>query len=349
MIIHLETETRLIGARFRCNVSCTYRRKLARASKFRSCFRLAYAIIINMNTVNDFARGTEKLVNPMDVGTTHHLQKKLSRLPVFIQRIIITSAAKKASKMGFVVEPYAFFLFYEIDNPDKIQYLLPDGFIPAKSSVFAGDTAKYYGIASIFRLHTSAFWGARSEFYAVSRNTKTGLLSWVILDYSSDTISYDKKHGLRSPDADYSVVTTTCEGKFIGEIKSNTGHIISCEADLAHHQMRALDESLWIDGNTSIAYGKEIGGGDGGLFSLTFLPAEMKEAWEIPLRSITHEKVTWFKDVLGGKLDKAACFPFSQHMLSDSPGTKTHYGSKTSLEKAASSVDFSKLKTFSQK
>ena len=48
----------------------------------------------------------------------------------------------------------------------------------------------------MFRIHTSVFWGARVEFYLVAENTKTGLLSWVMMDYISDTISYDEKHGL---------------------------------------------------------------------------------------------------------------------------------------------------------
>ena len=300
--------------------------------------------------VLEYAKGVEKMVNPMDVGTTHHMQKKLSRLPTFIQRKIVTAAAKSATKMGFVVEPYAFFLFYELGDPAKVMKYLPDGFEPVECSIFDGDKPKFYGNATIFRLHTSAFWGARVEFYVMAKNTKTGLLSWIILDYISDTISYDKKHGLRSPEVEGGVVTTTCEGDFVAEMISSLGRgKLETVADLTHHKTRKLDEQMWIDGNTSIAYGREIGGEDGSLFSLTFFPEEMDKAWEIPLTDVREAKITFFPEVFKGKLDKAVCFPYAQHMLSDSPGRQTHYGSRELLLAAAMNVDFSKMKTFMRK
>ncbi len=63
--------------------------------------------------------------------------------------------------------------------------------MPAKTAVFEGRLEKYYGIVTMFRIHTSVFWGARTEFYLVAENTETGLLSWIMCDYISDTISYD--------------------------------------------------------------------------------------------------------------------------------------------------------------
>ena len=300
-----------------------------------------------MNII-DFAKGTEKLVDPMKVGITHHMQQKLRHLPVCLQRKIVTSAAKKADKMGFVVEPYAFFLFYEVENLAKLQQHLPDGFVPDKAKAFAGDTEKYLGIASIFRVHTSAFWGARAEFYAIAKNEETGLQSWVILDYLSDTISYDEKSGLRSPDVKKAVVTTTCEGDFLAEMRGEDKTLLDIEASLNHPKMKKLDERLWIDGNTSIAYGREIGGDDGSLFSLTFMPREMEEAWEIPLDDVRKAKIALFPEIFKGKLTKAACFPFAQHMLSDSPGIKTHYGSKDALAEAANKVKFEDIKGFGE-
>ncbi|MBR0403367.1 hypothetical protein IJI55_02360 [Candidatus Saccharibacteria bacterium] len=300
--------------------------------------------------VLEYAKGVEKTINPMDVGTTHHMQKKLSKLPVFIQRKIVTAATKKATKMGFVVEPYAFFLFYELSDPARVLKYLPDGFEPEKCSIFEGDKPKYYGSATIFRLHTSVFWGARVEFYVMARNTKTGLLSWIILDYISDTISYDKKHGLRSPEVEGGIVTTTCEGDFVAEMISAEGRgKVEVLANLEHHKMRKLDEQMWIDGNTSIAYGREIGGDDGSLFSLTFFPEEMDSAWELPLSSVREAKITFFPEVFKEELDKVVCFPYAQHMLSDSPGQQTHYGSVALLRAAVENVDFKKLRTFSQK
>ncbi|MBQ3352391.1 hypothetical protein IJG91_01895 [Candidatus Saccharibacteria bacterium] len=300
-----------------------------------------------MNVI-EFAKGTEKMIDPIKVGTLHHMQQKLKNLPAFIERKIVTSAAKKADKMGFVVEPYAFFLVYEIDDLARFQRDLPDSFVPAKAKVFEGDAEKYIGIICIFRAHTSAFWGSRAEFYAIAKNEVTGLKSWIILDYLSDTISFDEKHGLRSPSVDNAAVTTTCEGDYLAEIQQNGKTVIDIEASLKHPKTKKLDEQLWIDGNTSIAYSKELGGKDGDLFSLTFLPQEMESAWEIPLADVRKAKVIPYPEISKGKLTKAVCFPFAQHMLSDSPGTKTHYGSKEALEAAAVKIDFKKLKGFAK-
>jgi len=294
--------------------------------------------------VNDFAYGSERLINPIEVGKVHYLQRWLRVLPKSWQRKIVTKASEKSPKMGFVVEPYAFFLFYELKDTEyeHINSLLPEGFRIAKSRVFADGPEKYYGIASIFRLHTSTFWGARSEFYVIARNTTTGLLSWIILDYISDTISYDQKHSLRSAETQKAIVTTTCEGKFLADMAHGIdGRRIACEADLSHPKLQKLDEKLWIEGNTSIAYGRELAD-DGKLFSLTFMPEEMLEAWEIPLNDVTVKELSWFPEVFNGHLDLAACFPFAQHMLSDSPGKSTFYGSKDALRQAAKNTKFDK-------
>lgn len=106
-----------------------------------------------------------------------------------------------------------------------------------------------------------------------------------------------------------------------------------------HPKSRPLDEKLWLEGNTSIAYGREIAD-DGKLFSLTFMPEEMSEAWEIPLADVTVKELSWFPEVLSGELAQAVCFPFSQHMPSDSPGKSTFYGSKAALRRAAEATRF---------
>ena len=192
--------------------------------------------------VFEYAKGIEKLVDPMAVGKTHYLQTRLAKLPVWLQRKLVTASAKRADKMPFVVEPYCTFLFYEIPEPTKIQKFLPDGFVPARSAIFTGDKPKYYGIVSMMRLHTSVFWGARVEYYLVAENSQTGLLSWVMIDYMSDTISYDEKHGLKSPDVSQAVMTTTCEGDFVCEMKSEDGKKqVDCVANLKNAKMRPLD------------------------------------------------------------------------------------------------------------
>ena len=300
---------------------------------------------VNMDVLK-YAEGVERLVDPMEVGKTHYMQTKLARLPVWLQKKIVTGTTKKADKMPFVVEPYCFFLFYEIPEPERVQKFMPEGFIPARSAVFEGGPGKYYGIVSMFRIHTSVFWGARAEYYLVAENTATGLLSWVMMDYISDTISYDERHGLKSPDVSGAVMTTTCEGDFVCEMKTEDGRKkAECVASLTNAKMKPLNQRLWIEGNTSIAYGRLAGEVDGDLFSLTFFPEEMKQALEVPLESIRQYSVaTATTGKFGAVLERAVCFPFAQHMLSDSPGQRTHYGNETALRKAVEAVNFGKIK-----
>ena len=294
----------------------------------------------------DYSKGVEKLVNPMEVGRVSYMQTKLRRLPVWMQRKIVTSSTKKADKMPFVVEPYCSFMFYEIVEPEKIQPFLPVDFVPAKSAIFKGDEPKYYGIVSMFRVHSSVFWGARTEFYLVAKNAKTGLLSWIICDYISDTISYDEKHGLKSPDVSGAVMTTTCEGDFVCDMKNEDGtKFVQSEMNLLGAKMRKLDKKLWIEGNTSIAYGRLAGEADGDLFSLTFFPEEMEQALEIPITKVRKANVLCGTGKLGGVLERAVSFPYAQHMLSDAPGRQTHYGSEDALRKAVENVRFSGIKT----
>ncbi len=297
--------------------------------------------------VLEYAEGVEKLVDPMAVGTSHYMQTRLKKLPVWLQRKIVTSATKKANKMPFVVEPYCSFLFYEIPDPIKVQKFMPDGFVPAKAAVFEGGPEKYYGIVSMFRIHTSVFWGARAEYYSVAENTATGLLSWVMMDYISDSISYDEKHGLKSPDVKAAVMTTTCEGDFVCDMKSLDGKKkVKCQANLMKAKMKPLNQRLWIEGNTSIAYGRLAGEADGDLFSLTFYPEEMKQALEVPLADVAvAEAATATTGRFGAVLERVACFPFAQHMLSDAPGQQTHYGNEAALRKAVEAVDFKKITT----
>ena len=297
-------------------------------------------------SILEYAKGVERLVDPMEVGKVTYMQTKLRRLPVWMQRKIVSSATKKADKMPFVVEPYCSFMFYEITEPGKMQKFLPEGFVPAKAAVFEGDAPKYYGIVTMFRVHSSVFWGARTEFYLVAENADTGLLSWIICDYISDTISYDAKHGLKSPDASRAVMTTTCEGDFVCDMMDETRKKYArCEMNLEDAKMRKLDSRLWIEGNTSIAYGRLAGEEDADLFSLTFFPEEMKQALEIPISKVRKAEVLCGTGKLGGVLERAVSFPYAQHMLSDAPERRTHYGSEKALRAAVEKVDFKKIKT----
>ncbi len=248
-------------------------------------------------------------------------------------------------------------MFYEITAPKKMQRFLPAGFRLARSAIFEGDVEKYYGIVTMFRVHSSVFWGARCEFYLVAENVETGLISWIICDYISDTISYDTKHGLKSPDVSGAVMTTTCEGDFVCEMTDMSGKkYVRSEMNLDGAKMRNLSPRLWIEGNTSIAYGPLAGEEDGDLFSLTFFPEEMKRALEVPIGKVRKAEVLCGGGKigvdglnavgrLGGVLERAVSFPYAQHMLSDAPERRTHYGSEAALREAVEKVDFGKIKT----
>ena len=299
----------------------------------------------------DYAKGVERLVDPMMVGQSHYMQTRLKKLPVWLQRKIVTSATKKATKMPFVVEPYCTFLFYELPDPTKTQKFMPTGFVPAPAAIFNGDSEKYYGIVSMFRIHTSVFWGARAEYYLVAKNSATGLMSWIMMDYISDSISYDELHGLKSPDVHAAVMTTTCEGDFVCEMATDDRKKhVKCTANLLRAKMRPLNQRLWIEGNTSIAYGRLAGEPDGDLFSLTFFPEEMSLALEVPLTDVReYSAATATTGKFGAKLERVVSFPFAQHMLSDSPGTHTHYGNEAALRAAVEAVNFKHINTLARK
>ena len=141
-------------------------------------------------------------------------------------------------------------------------------------------------------------------------------------------------------------MTTTCEGDFVCDMMDETRKKYArCEMNLEGAKMRKLDSRLWIEGNTSIAYGRLAGEEDVDLFSLTFFPEEMKQALEIPISKVRKAEILCGTGKLGGALERAVSFPYAQHMLSDAPERRTHYGSEQALRKAVEKVDFKKIKT----
>ena len=86
-----------------------------------------------------------------------------------------------------------------------------------------------------------------------------------------------------------------------------------------------------------------------GFVFFDFLSGRNERALDIPLKDVSHfyvcsETVGKF----GAVLDKVVSFPYAQHMLSDSPGTHTYYGSEKALREAVEKVDFKKIKTLAR-
>lgn len=307
-----------------------------------------YNMFMVMNK-NKFIKGIERLVNPMTVGALHFIQPFNKMLPKKVQETFIKASAKKSPHMGFVVEPYSFFLCYEITDTKKASRILPDGFRLIKTSIFKDDKPKYYAILSCFRSHTSAFWGTRAEFYIIAEDKKTGLLSWIIADYDSDTISYDSYNGLRSPNAS-AVHTTDYDGILTVDIdRADAIRKISFAADLNNAKMKPLDQRLWLEGNLSVGYGKVLSKNKADIFSLKFQPDEVSKALEIPKENLDLKENSWYSNMIESSPSALVCFPYAQHFMSDSPGTSSYIADKKDLEKALNEIDFKTIEPVSAK
>jgi len=297
-----------------------------------------------------FAKNVERLVNPITVGSLHFLQSLNRMLPKSIQKTLVESSSKKIPYMGFVVEPYATFLCYEITDLEKAKLLLPDGFKLIKTKIFAQDEPSYYGIFGCFRAHTSAFWGARTEFYIIAEDKKTGLLSWVIVDYDTNTISYDKQNGLRGPNSSKAVVTINHRGKLFVDIeRDDKARKLVFDVNVEAGEMAPIDQRLWLEGNLSIGYGKVLSQNEADIFSLKFEPLEVEKGLMIPESALNLEANTWYPGLLKEKPTRILCFPYAQHFISDTPGSASKLKSKEDLVKALDQIDFSKITVFSTK
>lgn len=299
---------------------------------------------------SSFIKNIEKLINPIDVGGLHFIQSFNKYLPRAIQDKLVQSSAKQIPYMGFVVEPYAIFLCYEIKDVELAQSLLPNGFELTKTRIFTDDEPKYYCIFGCFTAHTSAFWGSRIEFYIIAEDSKTKLLSWIIIDYDSNTISYDKKDGLRSPNSTKGVITTSHEGiVYVDFPKDDGSRSLVFDGNIEEGKLKDIDERLWLEGNLSIGYGKSFGTDDASIFSLKFELGEVNDGLEIPLKSTNIQVNTWYPGLFESQPSKVVCFPYAQHFLSDSPGASSRLMSKEDLVDSIKNVDFTNIKTFSTK
>jgi hypothetical protein len=294
-----------------------------------------------------FIKGVERLINPIDVGTLHFMQGLNDFLPTRVQKKMVAASAKKNPQMGFVVEPYSYFLCYEIADLHKASTYLPDGFKLIKTKIFEDTEPTYYGIIGCFSAHTSGFWGLRIECYIIAENTHTGLLSWIIMDYDTNTITYDPKNGLSSPNAPGSIITTDYNGTLHVDVINKTRRALKFESDLTCGEFKSLDKRLWIEGNLSVAYGKHKIDGDPGIFSLTFKPEEFSKALSLPKESLNLISNTWFPELFESKPKELVCFPFAQHFLSDSPGFSSQLSNESELTTKVNRTNFDQIKVFS--
>ena len=189
-------------------------------------------------------------------------------------------------------------------------------------------------IISAFNVHTTVFWGNRVEFYLIAENSKTGLLSWIIIEYESNTHSYDPKEGLIGPSTSHSVVTTSYQGEIIVDVASaKSDNNLNLVVDLKNGVLTELDNRLWIEGNLSVDYGGELQQSTKP-FSLIFDPQEMTQALKLPLVDISLCTNTFGIGVLSPMPFEVACFPYAQHFVTTIVPRSTSMRTAEDLEQA---------------
>jgi len=265
----------------------------------------------------DFVKKSESLIKPKDVTAISFLGDFNKYLPKKIQQKIMEKGSSTIPYMGFVVDPYCFFIAYKIKDMAAAQALLPHGYELAETSIFKTGEKKPLVIFSSFFARTSAFIGMRLECYIIARNVKTGLMSWIIAHYETNTNSYDPKNGFCGYNGDPAIFTTTPFGELVVDVKGSASLCeFSVRADLNQGEMEALDEELWVEGNMSVDYGGEMRDESTTPFSLIFDPILMKEAKHIPLNSVEIESNSFLENLIdGGQPECAAVFPYSQHFI----------------------------------
>lgn len=285
-----------------------------------------------------YIKHTEKMVIPEKVATTTQGSAILRKLPLRLQRYIAERGARTNPYMSFIVEPYATFLAFEITDSDAASRLLPPGYSLFPSAMFTDTPARPCAIVSAFNIHTNVFWGSRVEFYLIAENCETGLLSWIIEEYESNTHSYEPSRGFIAPSTSRSVVTTSYAGEVIIDVASaQCGNSLALIADLNNGISTPLDQRLWVEGNLSVDYGGDLQQCTKP-FSLIFDPKEMDRALRVPLEDIALCTNTFGAGILDPQPFEVACFPYAQHFVTTSTPTATDMRTADDLEDAVANL-----------
>ena len=265
----------------------------------------------------DFILKTESLVKPQDVTTISFLGDFNKFLPKKTQHKIMLKGSKKIPYMGFIVDPYCFFLSYRIKDTAVAHAMLPNGYELVDTSIFKNDEKYPMVIISAFSARTSAFIGMQLEFYIIARNINTGLMPWVIADYETNTNSHDPKNQFTGYSCDPGVFTITPYGELLVDVKGKRSNKrFSVNVDLTKGKREELDKDLWIEGNLSVDYGGDLKQESSKPFSLIFDPVLMKEAVNIPLESVKIKENSYLSSIIDyEKPVCAAVFPYSQHFI----------------------------------
>jgi hypothetical protein len=293
---------------------------------------------MNKTNLNNYIRAIENKVDPLKVASTIQGAAFFAKLPRAIQNLIIKRSGKADPYMSFVVEPYSVFLAYEISDKTAAEKLLPPDYKLLTSSLFENGKERLCAIMGAFNVHTSFFWGSRLELYLIAESQKTGLLSWIIIAYETNTSSYDPKRGFIGPTTSLCVITTSYTGEIIVDVKNAySSDQISYVADLSNTEDAVMNERLWIEGNLSVDYGGDLQKSNDP-FGLIFDPSEVSQGQRIPLENLEISLNTYGKDFLDSKPFEAAYFPYAQHFLTTSFPTATLLKNAADLEREATKI-----------
>jgi hypothetical protein len=269
---------------------------------------------LNNETVQ-FIKDVENRITPEGIAMISNNANKLMKLPNFIQQFIVNLNSKNNEYMGFVVEPYSFFLAYEITE-DMVKGYIPENYELVPISIFDKSTKKLCAIVGCFNVHTSVFWGSRFELYVIAKNKKNNLVSWLICDYESNTFHYDPGKGFLPSTLSKSVFTTSYDGNIICDIESKKNNTkIDVIVDVNNHNCINLNQKLWIEGNLSVDYSGELDNKGNDPFGLIFDPMEMKCAQHIKVDEIQIKQLDFGFVKSDMKPYESCCFPFAQHYI----------------------------------
>ena len=298
-----------------------------------------------------FIKNVENLIDPAQVSDLFFFSSFKKLFPSALFKRMLHRTSKRFPYMGFVIDPYCLFLFFKLNNIEKAQALLPDRYRIMKASIFEGDEPEYYFGMGIFNTRASTFWGSRLEAYLIAEDTHTGITSWIFVDILSNTIIAHPRKGITGPNCSTAMHTTNSKGEVLLEFRHKKDRRgISLNGDLTHGTTRRLEQDLWIMGNASIGHSKAFSGNEDEPFAVIFDPAEVNTALDIPPDDLKLLSNTILPDFADPQLCKAACFPYSQHYIADSPGKRTFVKDPADMiEKYNAIASRSDLKTFSAK
>jgi hypothetical protein len=304
-----------------------------------------------MEIQNDekFIKGVESLIEPMAVSKLLFFQRLKGLLPPLLMKKMLLKASKNTPLIGFVIEPYSLFLFFKLRDIEYAKSMLPDRYELAKTKIFADEEPDYYmGIGNL-NTRASSFWGMRQESYLIATDKETGLLSFIFIDILSNTLIAMPQNGIDNPNCEKAIFTTSARGEvFLHFIENKTNRELQFSGSIKGGRMRKLYQSLWLMGNTSIAFSKKHNDGDDNPFAVIFDPAEVEEALDIPVEDIRIAENSLFPGLAHPEPSRVVCFPFAQHYIADSPGCRTVVKDRDDLiDKYNKLGDPGKLKVFS--